>query len=158
MFSRRDVEKHVSDIRNAGIEGIEIGEPYMFGLALQVFDPVSGQVIQVCRPHRSDLGQPEILLPVAQVAAAVTGARNAQLQQDRNRGITRDQKTGEVLPAGPRPARPITTAGEQHLQRTAAAEAAAAAQPAPAPAAPAAALPDEPEPDAPDAPAPNAVG
>lgn len=80
--TKEDVQKLVSEISDLK-SGIEIGEPYMFGLALDVFDPVSGEVFAVCRPHRRDIGQPEVLLTSAQVVAEVTNARTVRLHNER---------------------------------------------------------------------------
>ena len=59
----------------------------MFGLELLAYDPVSGQVITVCRPHRVDVGQAEICLTPKEFAAAVATARTARVGYDRAHGI-----------------------------------------------------------------------
>src|SRR5580704_19726522 len=72
---------------HADLSALEIGEPYMFGLALDAFDPVSGQVFVVTRPHIQNSGQPEVFLTPRQLAAEVATARIAKLHSDRLAGI-----------------------------------------------------------------------
>lgn len=88
MYTKDDVAKLLEAIGKLVFDpAIEVGTPDEFGLGVDIFDPVSGQIITVARPHRSDIGQPEILLTAEQVAVAVTQARSRRLHEDRARGF-----------------------------------------------------------------------
>jgi len=90
-IGNRDLEQHQlpgiapSVFNQVDLSLLEIGEPYMFGLALDVFDPVSGQVIAVCRPHRGS--EPELFLTVRQLGAEVASARMTRAHNDRLAGV-----------------------------------------------------------------------
>lgn len=71
------------NIHNIDLADIELGEPYMFGLALDIFDPVSGEVLRVCRPHRRDTGEGEVFLTPNQIAGAISNARSHRLHNER---------------------------------------------------------------------------
>lgn len=78
---------------NVDLTALEMGEPYMFGLALDAFDPVSGQVFVVTRPHIQNSTQPEVFVTLRQLAAEVGNARMAKLHSDRLAGVlTLDQQ------------------------------------------------------------------
>jgi hypothetical protein len=66
---------------------IEIGTPDCFGLALDLYDPLSGQVITVARPARSDIGQGEVLLTPQAAVQAITSARMTRVHQVRAQGF-----------------------------------------------------------------------
>jgi len=90
-IGNRDLEQHQlpgiapSVFNQVDLSPLEIGEPYLFGLALDVFDPVSGQVIAVCRPHRGS--EPELFLTVRQLGAEVASARMTRAHNDRIAGV-----------------------------------------------------------------------
>ena len=87
-YTKKDVTDLASGLSGpASVGGYEVGAPTHFGLGLEVHDPVAGQIIIVARPHRSDIGQEQILLSPAQVAAAVTSARITRTNQDRAHGV-----------------------------------------------------------------------
>jgi hypothetical protein len=88
MHTKDDVARLVSDLGNVKLDPpVELGKPDCFGLALDLFDPVSGQVMTLARPARSDNGQSEIMLTAAQVGAAVVNARIARLHEVRTAGF-----------------------------------------------------------------------
>jgi hypothetical protein len=93
MYTRDDVTKLAAEIDklelNPPIE--KTGKSDEFGLGLDIFDPVSGQIITAARPHRSDIGQPEILLTAAQVGVAVAQARSRRVHEDRAKGIVNEE-------------------------------------------------------------------
>jgi hypothetical protein len=68
---------------NIDLSDIEVGQPYMFGLALDIFDPESGEVLRVCRPHRRDTGEAEVFLTPNQIAASVAASRTTRLHNER---------------------------------------------------------------------------
>jgi hypothetical protein len=87
MYTKDDVARLVSDLGEQKLEpGVEVGEPRHFGLAVDVFDPVSGEVLTIARPHRHDTGQTEILLSAKQAAQAVLQARARRLHTARAAG------------------------------------------------------------------------
>ena len=87
-YTKKDVADLASGLSGpASVGGYEVGAPTHFGLGLEVHDPVAGQIIIVARPHRSDIGQEQILLSPAQVAAAVSSARITRTNQDRAHGV-----------------------------------------------------------------------
>lgn len=103
MYTKDDVAKLVEDIGKIKMEpGLEVGEVFMFGLALDVFDPVSGQVITVARPHRSDVGAPEILLTAEQLATAISQARTSRLQSDKAKGVVTEEEKAAAAEAQPK--------------------------------------------------------
>lgn len=98
MYSKEDVAALAKELGKREFDPpIVVGEPYRFGLALEVYDPVSGLVVTACRPHRSDIGEPEIALTADQVAAAVATARANRERRDRALGIVspEDAKAAE---------------------------------------------------------------
>jgi hypothetical protein len=116
---------------------VEVGSPDAFGLGLDLFDPVSGQIITVARPQRADIGQSEILLTPAQVAQAVNGARMNRLHQVRAAGFASleaaaefDKQAAESAALRTKQAEELAALQTTHAEATAAA--AAAAQPKPA--------------------------
>jgi hypothetical protein len=78
---------------------LEIGEPYMFGLALDVFDPISGEVFAVTRPHRMGVAEPELFLTPRQLASEVMSARHARLYSDRAAGLVNPNDPEQVAAA-----------------------------------------------------------
>lgn len=87
MYDKDAVKKLIADLgKFATEEGFELGDPYMFGLAYDVYDPVSGQVIAVCRPHRREWGEQEIMRTPEQVAAEVASARAWRKNDDMAHG------------------------------------------------------------------------
>lgn len=87
-YTKDDVQKLISDLgKRASEMKFEVGEPYLFGLALDVFDPISLLVLSVARPHRRDLGQEEVLLTADQVATEIASARSYRAQLDRTSGV-----------------------------------------------------------------------
>lgn len=113
---------------------VELGTPDAFGLGLELFDPVSGQIITVARPARTDLSQSEILLTPMQVAQAVTSARMNRLHQVRAAGFASlqaadeaAQRNVEAMLLADKQAAERAALAEQHAEATAAA--ALAAQP-----------------------------
>jgi hypothetical protein len=78
-----DLTQPRPNMHNVDFAGIEIGEPYMFGLALDAFDPESGEVLRVCRPRHRDTGEAEVFLTPAQLASAVASARSVRLHNER---------------------------------------------------------------------------
>jgi hypothetical protein len=62
---------------------LELSEPYRFGLSLEAYDPESGHVITICRPHRMDIADPEIFLTPTQLANAVLSVRSRRLHDER---------------------------------------------------------------------------
>ena len=99
-IGNRDVVAGVDpSVPSVDMSAIELGEPYMFGLALDLFDPVSGQVFAVCRPHRMDVGDPEVFLTPNQIAAEVASARMKKLHDDRSSGIVVPPTDAQVAAA-----------------------------------------------------------
>jgi hypothetical protein len=87
MYTKDDVARLVSELGEQKLDpALEVGEPTHFGLALDVFDPVSHEIITLARPHRRDTGQSEILLSAKQAVQAVLSARAHRLQSARNAG------------------------------------------------------------------------
>jgi hypothetical protein len=78
---------------------LEIGEPYMFGLALDVFDPISGEVFAVTRPHRMGVAEPELFLTPRQLASEVMSARQARLYSDRAAGLINPNDAEQIAAA-----------------------------------------------------------
>jgi hypothetical protein len=81
------------------LSALEIGEPYMFGLALDVFDPISGEVFAVTRPHRMGVAEPELFLTPRQLASEVMSARQARLYSDRAAGLINPNDPEQVAAA-----------------------------------------------------------
>lgn len=79
----------VPNLGNLDLGEIEVGEPFCFGLSLDMFDPVSGRIFTVCRPHRGDIAWPqhEIFLTRNQVAVAIAQARADRANSDRALGV-----------------------------------------------------------------------
>lgn len=89
MYTKDDVARIAEDIAGRDIEPpIEVGESYDFGLSLDVFDPVSGHIITVARPHRPDIGQTQILRSGEEVARDVAAGRITKLHAERAAGVT----------------------------------------------------------------------
>lgn len=87
MYTKDDVTNLVAALGKYTFEpAVELGEPHAFGLGLELFDPVTGQIITVARPHRSDIGEEEIFRTAEQVAAAVAQGRANRAALDRARG------------------------------------------------------------------------
>jgi len=88
MYSKEYLSALAANVGSLNFDPpIEVGKPDTFGLGLEIFDPVSGQIITVARPQRADIGQTEILLNAAQVAQAVNGARLNRLHVVRAAGF-----------------------------------------------------------------------
>jgi hypothetical protein len=88
MYTKEHVTATAERITALNIErGVEMGTPDAFGLGLDLLDPVSGQIITVFRPQRSDIGQSEIALTAPQVAQAVAAARANRLHAVRAAGF-----------------------------------------------------------------------
>lgn len=97
MHTKEDVARLVSDLGAVKIDPpVELGKPDCFGLALDLFDPLSGQVLALARPARADIGQPAILLTAAQVGVAVAAARTARLHQVRSAGFATIEDANEA--------------------------------------------------------------
>jgi hypothetical protein len=89
MYTKDDVAKLLADIAELKLDPpLEVGQALSFGLEVDLFDPVSGQILTACRPQRTDIGETEIRLTAAQVGSAVAGMRLAKLHSDRALGIT----------------------------------------------------------------------
>jgi hypothetical protein len=88
MFTKDHVAALVDSLSALNLDPpVEVAEAHSFGLGVDIFDPVSGQIITAARPQRADIGQSEIFLTAAQVAQAVTGARMTRLHQVRAAGF-----------------------------------------------------------------------
>jgi hypothetical protein len=97
MYSKDDVTALVADLGTLKLDpAIESGEAHSFGLGLDVFDPVSGQIMTVARPQRRDIGQSEILMTAAQVAATVATARHTRLIEVRAAGYASIEQANEA--------------------------------------------------------------
>lgn len=97
MYTKDDVARLVTDFGSHKFDpGVEMGEPGCFGLCLALHDPVSGQVITLARPARTDIGQSEILLTADQVAVAVAGARANRLHAVRAAGFSTIDEAAEA--------------------------------------------------------------
>lgn len=112
MYTKEDVQRLVSDLgavksgkaltgeqhmHNVDFSEVEIGEPYMFGLALDIFDPVSGEVLRVCRPRHRATGEAEIFMTPTQIAAAIADARSFRLHNERA-GLVPPRPQAEAAP------------------------------------------------------------
>lgn len=115
-YSKDDVQQLIKDLgeHQGGDDGMdfEIGEPHTFGLALDVFDPVSEELITAARPARRDSGIPEILMTAEQVVAAIAAARHGRANEDRAHGREpRTDTAGNKLDANGKPiktAKPVS--------------------------------------------------
>jgi hypothetical protein len=58
--------------------GFVIGEPYAFGMGLDVFDPETGVILTVARPHRRDIGEEPIVMSAPGVVHSITTSRQHQ--------------------------------------------------------------------------------
>jgi hypothetical protein len=97
MYSKDDVAALVADLGNLKLApAVECGEAHSFGLGLDVFDPVSGQIMTVARPQRADIGQAEILMTAAQVGSAIASARHARLLAVRAAGYASIEQANEA--------------------------------------------------------------
>jgi hypothetical protein len=106
MYTKDDVAKLVGEVGELKLDPpLEVSEPISFGLQVDLFDPVSGHILTLCRPQRADIGQSEILLTAAQVGAAVAGMRIAKLHADRAAGIL--PPAAEAKPAEQPAAQPV---------------------------------------------------
>jgi hypothetical protein len=100
MYTKDDVAKLVAEVGELNLNPpLEVSEPLSFGLEVDLFDPVSGHILTLCRPHRPDIGESEIRLTAAQVASTVAGLRIAKLHADRAAGILPPKPAEE--PAAP---------------------------------------------------------
>lgn len=94
MYTKDDVANLVSELGKREFSPpIEVGSPDCFGLGLEVFDPVSGQIITAARPHRSDLGEEEIHRTADEVAVAIAQARANRASLDRARGYASPEES-----------------------------------------------------------------
>jgi hypothetical protein len=137
MYTKDRVAATLDQINALNIDpGVEVGTPDAFGLGLDIFDPVSGQIITVFRPQRSDIGQSEIALTAPQVAQAVAAARTARLHAVRAAGFASLEEADAVAKCDQEAAALAAKhAAELHELQTSQAEATAkAAEEASAPA------------------------
>ena len=120
MYTKEDVARLVSDLDEQKLDPpVEVGEPRDFGLGLDVFDPVSGEILTLARPHRHDTGQPEIFLSPKQAVQAVLGARARRLHYARAAGHHSIEAANE---AAKREADAKALASKQEADREALAE------------------------------------
>lgn len=139
MYRKERVAATLDQINALNIDpAVEVGTPDAFGLGLDIFDPVSGQIITVFRPQRSDIGQSEIALTAAQIAQAVAAARTVRLHAVRQAGFAslEDAEAAAKREAGATALAAKHAAELDELQTThavAAAEQAAASAPKKAP-------------------------
>jgi len=97
MYFKEDVARLVSELGNVKMEPpVELGKADDFGLSLDLFDPVSGQIIALARPARIDLGQPQILLTATQARTAVAAARTGHLHRVRGMGFASIEEFNEA--------------------------------------------------------------
>lgn len=87
MFNKDDVAHLLDALGSLNIEPAVDLDQGQFGLSAHLHDPVSGQIITLAQPHRSDVGQPEILLSPTQAAGAVASARQTHLHNIRSMGF-----------------------------------------------------------------------
>src|SRR6202051_3438703 len=116
-FTKDDVARLVSELNADKLDPpVEIGSPSTFGLELELYDPVSGEIFTLARPHRGDIGQVEVLLTAAQVRHAVAAARVARLHAVRTAGFASIDAANE---AHKRQAVARELASKQALERVA---------------------------------------
>lgn len=129
MYTKDQVRILAGQIEALNIDpAIEVAAPDAFGLGLDIFDPVSGQIITVFRPQRSDIGQSEIALTAAQVAQAVAAARTTRLHAVRAAGFaTLDEADAATKRNEQAAALAAKHAAERHEMETTQAEATAKA-------------------------------
>lgn len=97
MFTKEDVARTVEAIGALKLEpAVEVAETHSFGLGLDVFDPISGEIITVARPSRTDIGQSEVLLTPEQVAHAILAARMNRLHNVRAAGFASIEEAQEA--------------------------------------------------------------
>ena len=143
MFTKDHVAALASALGALNLDPpVELTDAHSFGLGLDLFDPVSHQIITVARPQRADIGQSEILLTPAQVAQAVAGARMNRLHAVRAAGfpsieaaVEQDKRQAEANALAAKQAEERAQLDAQHAEATAAAAAAAQPKPAEPPAA-----------------------
>jgi hypothetical protein len=127
MHSKEDVENLAADLGKLDLDPkVVVGEPEVFGLSLDVYDPVSGEVITAARPHRRDVGESGVLLTADQVFAHVASARVGKLHADRAAGIVPPPTPEQVAAA--KKADDDKAAAEKAAAEKVAAEKAAAAK------------------------------
>jgi len=127
MYTKEHVAALVDQIKAHKIEPpVELTETHSFGLGLELFDPVSHQIITVARPHRADIGQSEILLSAPQVAQAVAGARMTRLHAVRTAGFAsleaaaeHDKRQAEAAALAAKQAEERAQLDAQHAEATA---------------------------------------
>jgi hypothetical protein len=84
-YNADDVMNYAAELAALAAElGLKVSKPFLFGLALEIYDPISSAVITVVRPQRRDVGQSEVILNLDQARAAVVNARAAKLAEDRH--------------------------------------------------------------------------
>jgi hypothetical protein len=132
MFKQDDVKRLVDEFGAIKLDpGVET-EISQFGLSAHLFDPVSGQIITLARPHRADIGQSEIMLTAAQAAGAVASARTKHLHDVRAMGFASiehfndaQNRNAASRDLAAQQAAERAKLDEQHAEATAAAAAAA---------------------------------
>jgi hypothetical protein len=86
-YDESDVARYAAELGELATEmGFQVAvPPNVFGLGLEVYDPVSHDLITVVRRGRRDIaGISQIILNLDQVKAAVTNARVARAAEKRH--------------------------------------------------------------------------
>lgn len=91
MYTKDDVAKLVQEVGELKLDPpLEIGEALVFGLEVEAFEPVTGQVITLCRPQRQDIGETEIFVTAEALANHVATMRAHVMLSDRASGQWRE--------------------------------------------------------------------
>jgi hypothetical protein len=110
-----EIEKRKSepdDVVTVDLSAVEIGAPSAFGLAVDLYDPVSGQIMTICRPHRTDVAQSEIFLTADQAAVEIMQARMRRVRHDHAHGLVPPvvaKPAPAPVPAAPLKPTPVPT-------------------------------------------------
>jgi hypothetical protein len=91
MYTKEDVSALVDEVKKLDLGKSDLGplefSEGRFGLEVDLYDPVSGQIVTICQPARRDVAQPEIFLTPFEVAREVASLRRGRIHQDRAAGI-----------------------------------------------------------------------